>query len=114
MIAEFKGNQRPNYTAILGSKAEVQKALKRLQVDSPLARVLLDKWMSRANICQMVPNAYSQPLILLGEEHGTYLSNRVGPQQKECLWPIVLAFVDQNHWVAVVLQEVDGVIPFPP
>ena len=73
-----------------------------------------DKWMSRLDSAQIIPNVNSRPLIILGDIHTTYLPNRVGPLTKDSLWPIVLAFVNSDHWVAVEFQEVEGQILFPP
>ena len=105
----------PNYTRMFGSKQDYQEALDRLDVPSASARVGHEHWMSSSDCGPLVPNASSRPLIILGEQPMTYLPNRVGPGEEEAdLWPIVIAFVQSNHWVAVELQEVDGVLPFPP
>ena len=114
LVTELQGSQFPNYHKVFGTKTEYNKALKRLQVPSKSAWVGQDKWMSRCDICQLVPNAYGRPFIILGEDNVTYLPNRNGPQSKGDSWPIVLVFVDNNHWVALEMNAVGGMIPFPP
>jgi len=113
-LAEELESHESDYTSRFRGKTAFKRALLKIQVESKTGRVGLDKWMNRADCEQVIPNAYGRPLIFLGDSHVTYLPNRVPPQTKGDYWPIVLAFVDDNHWVAVELQEVDGKIPFPP
>lgn len=73
-----------------------------------------DKWFDPDFLGYPLANAYSRPVVTLGKyQSTTYLPLRTGPGDLASLAPIVMLFVQGNHWVEVEFMD-DAVVPYPP
>ena len=77
------------------------------------------KWMNMIDVGSPLANYYNRLIIILDHQdvgrNRTFLPQHIGPLEGQDIKPIVLAFVDGNHWVWVKLKGLDGKLaPYPP
>lgn len=90
--------------------AAVDDAIERLKCDSSASSS--DSWLSMPTMGYAIASAFEQPVIFLVKEQAlcwSFFPYRIDFKGSK---PIVLSFVDNNHFVGYELQT--GLSPFPP
>lgn len=116
LIKEVTHQRKELYEQIFGQ--DLDQVVESLKCE-PGRGCPKSKWMNQFNVGWPLANTYNRPVIFLDHasfsRNLTFLPQHMGPQEGDGVEPMVLAFVNSNHWVWVKLKGLDGKpAPYPP
>ena len=108
-------NQKDRYSRLIGGEVAFKEACAMLLVEKD-AKFGPEKWLSKWSHGQVIANLYERVVLFIQAEPSectTFLP--CGTPYPSKYPPIVLVWVNRNHWVlGYVAADQDETMPFPP
>lgn len=106
-------NHLPHYTSIFAG--DLERINRAMDVPAP-GPVKMDKWLVVPDMLVIASNAFGRPCVMISKEQPmTCLPTRVSPTQSSQRIPLLLCFINSNHFLAGVMAgKSEAIFPYPP